>query len=140
MRRILQPSMIDIQINGKQLYGLLDTGASEFFMTSGLAKILWLSINKIWKDQYHWLTKVKNQMWRIIWSKSSNWKRKSYVEECKINLVNYLVCKTIEFWPIFSVIQKVFYTTIWPRNFLENFHFQCTFINNFGFGILRKFS
>ena len=43
---VLEPSMIDIEINGKRLRGLLDTGASECFMTPTLAKELNLKVNK----------------------------------------------------------------------------------------------
>ena len=37
---VLEPSMIDIEINGKRLRGLFDTGASKCFRTPRLAKEL----------------------------------------------------------------------------------------------------
>ena len=50
---VLETSIIDLEINGKQLSGLLDTDASEFFMTLGLEIKLGLSVKKISKDHYH---------------------------------------------------------------------------------------
>ena len=43
----LKPSSVDITINGVKLNGLLDTGASDCFITSRLAKRLGLKINKV---------------------------------------------------------------------------------------------
>ena len=43
----LKPSSVDITINGVKLNGLLDTGASDCFITSKLAKRLGLKINKV---------------------------------------------------------------------------------------------
>ena len=44
---VLRPSLINITINGVQLSGLLDTGASDWFMMTKLAKWLGLRINKV---------------------------------------------------------------------------------------------
>ena len=44
---VLRPSLINIEINGRHLSGLLDTGASDCFMTTKLAKRLGLKINNV---------------------------------------------------------------------------------------------
>ena len=44
---VLKPSLINIEINGIHLSGLLDTGASDCFMTTKLAKRLGLRINNV---------------------------------------------------------------------------------------------
>ena len=44
---VLKPSLINIEINGTHLSGLLDTGASDCFMTTKLAKRLGLRINNV---------------------------------------------------------------------------------------------
>ena len=44
---ILKPLLINVTMNGKQLNGLLDTGASDCFMTIKLAKLLGLKINRV---------------------------------------------------------------------------------------------
>ena len=44
---VLKPLLINIEINGIHLSGLLDTGASDCFMTRKLAKRLGLKINNV---------------------------------------------------------------------------------------------
>ena len=44
---VLKPSSVNITINGVKLNGLLDTGASDCFITTRLAKRLGLKINKV---------------------------------------------------------------------------------------------
>ena len=59
---VLAPSVIDIEINGKQIRSLLDTVASECFMTPKLAKELNLKIDRKSNDRLHSRIKRINQM------------------------------------------------------------------------------
>ena len=48
---VLKPSLINVTINGVKLSGLLDTGASDCFMTTKLAKRLGLKINRVFNGK-----------------------------------------------------------------------------------------
>ena len=44
---VLKPSLVNVTLTGVHLNGLLDTGASDYFMTTKLSNRLGLKINKI---------------------------------------------------------------------------------------------
>ena len=48
---VLKPSLIGVTINGVKLSGLLDTGASDCFITTRLAKRLGLKINRVFNGR-----------------------------------------------------------------------------------------
>lgn len=92
---VLETSIIDLEINGKQLSGLLDTDASEFFMTLGLEIKLGLSVKKISKDHYHWMKKSKSYVKGVTEANLVIGSENFMLKNVKFTLVNNLVCNVI---------------------------------------------